>query len=91
MIYWPGMTAEIQQQVTEVSQCGVCHEYLQKRKPLMIYDIPTRPWQMVGQDLFRLDGRNYLIMMDYFSDYWEDDALSSTSNTIVECTKVQFA
>ena len=57
----------------------------------MTYDIPTRPWQMVGQDLFTLDGQNYLIMMDYFSDYWEDDALSSTSNTIVECTKVQFA
>ena len=66
MIHWSGMTAEIQQQV---SQCGVCHEYLQKqqREPLMIYDIPTRPWQMVGQDLFTLDGQNYLIMVDYFS------------------------
>ena len=33
------VTAEIQQQVTEVSQCGVCHEYLQKqeKEPLMTY------------------------------------------------------
>ena len=29
VIYWPGMTAEIQQQV---SQCGVCYEYLQKQQ-----------------------------------------------------------
>ena len=39
----------------------------------MTYAIPTHPWQMVGQDLFTLDSQNYLIIIDYFSDYWKLD------------------
>ena len=63
VIFWPGMTAEIRQLV---SQCSVCNEFLQKqaKEPLMTYAIPTHPWQMVGQDLFTLDSQNYLITVD---------------------------
>lgn len=91
VIFWPGMTAEIRQLV---SQCSVCNEFLQKqaKEPLMTYAIPTHPWQMVGQDLFTLDSQNYLITVDYFSDYWELDILpDTTSGTIVALTKTQFA
>ena len=58
----------------------------------MTYAIPTHPWQMVGQDLFTLDSQNYLITVDYFSDYWELNILPDTSSeTIVMHTKTQFA
>ena len=91
VIFWPGMTAEIRQLV---NQCSVCNEFLQKqaKEPLMTYAIPTHPWQMVGQDLFTLDSQNYLITVDYFSDYWELNILpDTTSETIVRLTKIQFA
>ena len=91
VIFWPGMTAEIHQLV---SQCSVCNEFLQKqtKEPLMTYAIPTHPWQMVAQDLFMLNNQNYLVTIDYFSDYWELDILpDTTSETVVNCTKAQFA
>ena len=68
VIFWLGMTAKIRQLV---SQCSVCNEFLQKqaKEPLMTYTIPTHPWKMVGQDLFTLDSQNYLITVDYYSDY----------------------
>ena len=52
----------------------------------MTYAIPTHPWQMVAQDLFMLNNQNYLVTIDYFSDYWELDILpDTTSETIVTC------
>ena len=58
----------------------------------MTYSLPTRPWQMIGQDLFTLDGKNYLISVDYYSDYWELDYLTNTTGkAVVEATKTQFA
>ena len=44
VIFWPGMTAEIKQQV---SQCAVCSEYSakQQKEPLMTYELPSRPWK----------------------------------------------
>ena len=58
----------------------------------MTYEIPTRPWKMVAQDLFTLSHVKYLITVDYYSDYWELDLVSdTTSETVVGCTKAHFA
>ena len=57
----------------------------------MTYTIPSYPWQMVGQDLFTLDNQNYLITVDYFSDYWELEKLpDTTSETVVKFTTRQM-
>ena len=58
----------------------------------MTPEIPTRPWQMVAQDLFTVNRENYLITVDYFSDYWELDQLPDTlSSTVIDKTKHHFA
>ena len=44
----------------------------------MSHDIPDRPWAKVGTDLFAKDGRDYLITVDYYSNFWEVDLLPST-------------
>ena len=91
VIFWPGMTAEIKQQV---SQCAVCSEYSakQQKEPLMTYELPSRPWKMVAQDLFTWDQKDFLITVDYYSDYWELDELADTTSlTVIDCTKKHFA
>lgn len=91
VIFWPGMTTDIRQLV---SQCSVCNEFLQKqpKEPLMTYEIPSYPWQMVAQDLFTVNNEDYLITVDFYSDYWELDRLTSTtSETVVALSKSQFA
>ena len=85
------MTSEIKD---KVGQCSTCNEYLnkQQREPLMTYEILTRPWKMVAQDLFTLRHVEYLVTVDYYSDYWELDLVSdTTSETVVGCTKAHFA
>ena len=91
VIFWPGMTAEIKEMA---NQCTICNEYKhkQQKEPLMTYEIPSRPWKMVAQDLFTCNKKDYLITVDYYSDYWEVDELTNTtSQTVIECTKKHFA
>ena len=90
VIFWPGMNSEI---YNMVSQRPVCNDYLvkQQKEPMMTPEIPTRPWQVVAQDLFILDRENFLITADYFSDFWELDQLPDTlSSTVVTKTKQHF-
>lgn len=90
VLFWPGMNGEIHNMV---SQCPVCNDYQsrQQKEPMMTPEIPTRPWQIVGQDLFTLDRENFLITVDYFSDFWELDQLPDTlSSTVITKTKQHF-
>lgn len=91
VLFWPGMNGDIH---NVVSQCSLCNEYLtkQQKEPMMTPEIPTRPWQVVAQDLFTLDRENFLITVDYFSDFWELDQLPDTlSSTVVTKTKQNFS
>lgn len=59
---------------------------------MMSHDIPERPWQTVSIDLFSYAGKDFLIMVDHYSDYWEVEPLPDVSaDTVVTCCKVQFA
>ena len=91
VIFWPGMTAEIKEMA---NQCSTCNEFRdkQQKEPLMTYEIPSRPWKMVAQDLFTWNKKDYLVTVDYYSDYWEVDELAdTTSQTVIECTKKHWA
>ena len=91
VLFWPGLKAEIQNMV---SQCEMCNCFLakQQKEPMMTPEIPSRPWQIVAQDLFSLNNQNFLVTVDYYSDFWELDKLSNTSSaTIIDHTKAHFA
>jgi transposase InsO family protein len=44
-------------------------------QPLKSNEIPDRPWQKIRTDLFQFDDRQYLITVDYYSDFFETDQL----------------
>ena len=47
---------------------------------------------MTGMDLLTFNKSNYLIMVNYHSDYWELNEMKYTiSDTILECCKKQFS
>uniref|UniRef100_A0A3B3C851 Integrase catalytic domain-containing protein n=1 Tax=Oryzias melastigma TaxID=30732 RepID=A0A3B3C851_ORYME len=50
---------------------------------MILTELPTEPWQKVGTDLFHWDGKNYLLLIDYFSNYPELALLSSMSAACV--------
>lgn len=43
----------------------------QTKELMLIPDLPTSPWEKVGMDLFHLKGNNYLVVIDYYSNYPE--------------------
>ena len=58
----------------------------------MTYKIPETPQSKVGQDLFTLGDENYLVTVDYYSDYFELDLLSgTTAESVINATKRHFA
>ena len=58
----------------------------------MSYEIPTRPWKMVSQDLFTYKQSDFLVTVDFYSDYWELDHLpDTTSHSVIKCSKAHFA
>jgi hypothetical protein len=73
-LYWPRMNAEIKEYI---STCDVCrkHNPKQQQEPLKPHTICERPWQKVGTDLFQFDGRDYLLTIDYYSNFFEVDLL----------------
>lgn len=83
-VYWPGMNEAIKQKVARCATCQI-YQYQQKKEPLM----PTTesaakiPWGMVGVDLFALNGRDYLLINDYCSNFPETSLLTSTTSTSV--------
>jgi len=82
IMFWPHISSEISQLVLN---CPICleHRNSQIKEPLMPHAVPQYPWQVVGSDVFTLTGQNYLVVCDYYSNYFEIEKLSSTSSTVV--------
>lgn len=81
-IFWPGMSNEIKEMI---ATCETCRKYetSNQKEPLMPQEVPSRPWQQVGVDLFELDQKQYMITVDYYSNFLEIDHLKSTTSTSI--------
>ena len=90
-LYWPNMNDEIKDYI---GKCSTCNELNvnQQKEPLMTHDVPNQPWSKLGIDLFALNKKDYLVTVDYFSDYFELDELqSTTASAVILCLKRHFA
>ena len=91
VLFWPGMCKEIENMV---KQCTTCQEYrtAQPKEPPLPHDIQERPWQMVATDLFVWSNVNYVLVVDYYSNYFEIAQLANTKNsTVIQHIKSIFA
>ena len=91
ILFWPGMTADLH---NYVSACEICARRAPSnpKEPLLPHDIPIRPWQKVGTDIFSWNNTSYLVTVDYYSRYFEVDELpSTTSTTVIRKLSAHFA
>ena len=56
------------------------------------HQIPDRPWSRVAADQFKLHGKDYIVIVDFYSDFievkmWEEN----TSSAVIEFLKEQFS
>lgn len=92
-VFWPKINRDIEELVRS---CPICMENskAQSAEPLQPHEIPTRPWQVIGTDLFTLDGSDYLIVADYYSKYTLIKSIPkgrSNSPTVVNLLKSIFS
>ncbi|XP_064647478.1 uncharacterized protein K02A2.6-like [Lineus longissimus] len=91
LINWPRMSAEIRQYI---EACETCATYADRQGPeeLNLHEVPDRPWQKVGTDIFTYENRSYLVTADYYSTFYELDYLPDTlTETVVTKVKHHFA
>ena len=68
-VWWPGISSAVGEML---QKCQVCARDAEPtRDPLLPSTLPDYQWQVVGSDLFELQEKHYLLVVDYFSRYPE--------------------
>ena len=42
---------------------------MQPKEKIIHHDIPLRPWEVIGTDVFHVNNMNYLYIVDYYSKF----------------------
>jgi len=90
-VFWPRMSSDIKE---AISQCSVCAEFQPRntKEPMQTSKVPDRPWSRVAVDLFTLQSKEYVVLVDYYSDFIEVQEINdTTSPTIIQFLKEQFS
>nr|XP_039271033.1 uncharacterized protein K02A2.6-like [Styela clava] len=86
-VFWPNIKADI---VDYISKCKTClkHRRSNQKEPLISHEIPNIPWSTVASDIFYYKGKDYLLVVDYFSKYPEIARLQNkTSYSVISAMK----
>lgn len=90
LFYWPGLTSDIS---GVVDSCATCQRFKRAKvkDPLMSHDIPEIPFFKVGVDIAHWAGKDYLVLVDYYSRWIEIRKMSDKSSTeVINCLKRIF-
>ena len=60
------------------------------QQPLQTHKIPDRPWSRLAADLFTLQSKDYIVLVDYYSDFIEVSPLRETTSAAI-IMRVQFS
>ena len=90
-LFWPSMSAETKEHITQREICSQ-HSAKQAKETLITHEPTDRPWEKVAVDICNLDNKDCLITVDYLSNFWEIDRLRDTkASTRVWKLKSHFA
>ncbi|KAL6459873.1 hypothetical protein MHYP_G00316320 [Metynnis hypsauchen] len=89
-VWWLGLSAQI---TKFVAQCEICAKHQQLHpEPMTPSELPMRPWQKIGADMFYWQNYSYLLVVDYYSRYIEIIKTSiTTSAGVINGLKSIFA
>ena len=90
-VYWSSINADIEKYI---KQCATCLEFqqMQPKEKIIHHDIPFRPWEVVGADIFHFNNRNYLCVIDYNSKFPIIKRLEGLSvENLINTVKIIFA
>jgi len=91
VLFWPNMNIDID---NLVANSDVCQKYrsMQQAEPLMPNKISSHPWERISIDLFSHDRKDYIVVVDSYSNYPEVLVLpNQTSHSIIQALKSVFS
>lgn len=90
LVWWPGISKDIE---NVIKRCCICvQEAINFREPLISKELPSRPWQQLAIDLFKLNLKWYVAIIDCYSRYIEVEELENlTTSCVVKFIKATFA
>ena len=67
-VYWSTINVDIKKYI---KICATCLEFqqMQSKEKIIHHDIPLRPWEVLGTDVFYFNNKNYLCIVDYHSKF----------------------
>ena len=77
-----------------MEQCDIFnrHRNKQTKQPLLQHEVPKRPWQKLATDLFYMNGDFYILLVEYYSKYFEVSMLKDTKSlTVIKCLRQNSA
>lgn len=85
------MTGQIKQVCNNCQICALFRKNNSK-EPIQFHDVPELPWLKLGSDIFELNRQYYLIVVDYYSKFFEVVQLNNlSSRTIINHIKSMIA
>ena len=90
-VYWSSISADIE---SYIKHCTTCLEFqqTQPKEKIIHHDIPLRPWEVVGADVFHFNNKNYLCIVDYNSKFPVIKRLEGLSaERLINTVKIIFA
>ena len=89
-VWWPGLSTQISELITRCHTCA--KEQPTPREPLLPSSFPGRPWERVATELYDFQGRKYIIVVDYYSRWFDIKELSDeTSHSVIKALWEVFA
>ena len=89
-LYWPGITNDVAEMCKSCNLC-MMYQYQQPPEPLT-QEHQKSPWHKVASDIYTLAGKDYLLVVDYFSNYPEVMPLGSkTARSVIDAMKSIFS
>ena len=92
-VWWPGIDADAERKCRSCHGCQVVSQTAPMQPPVKPTPLPQGPWEHLAADLLGPlpTGEFLLVTVDYYSRYFEVDALrSTTSKAVVSCLHSHF-
>ena len=77
-----------------VQDCNACMMYKPKQQTesLQPHAVPNRPWEKIAADLFTLNNKENMVIVDYYSQFVEVRTMTTTtSKTVITHMKEVFS
>lgn len=90
-VFWLQMTKDV---TNHIEKCSVCEATQRSnvKEPLISKEVPTYPFQIVATDLFKFKSRDFIIIVDSYSGFFDFRQLKhSTSKETIDYLKTWFA